>query len=117
MNIDQRNKIITVVLGVIIIGLSYWLYDSLVTPYQQVLEKRAETELVRNRMLNVRDALIQYEAKNNEFPPSVGGLDSLVNFIKSDSVMMSLSDSLFSNTFTSGFKPDSLIFSPLPPHN
>jgi|SRR5690554_4960420 len=117
MNIDQRNKIITVVLGVVIIGLSYWLYDSLVTPYQKVLEQRAETESVRDRMLSVRDALIHFESRNDKFPPSEGGLDSLVNFLKSDSIMVAMGDSLFSQTFTSGFNPDSLIYSPRPPHN
>ncbi|MEX0609455.1 MAG: DUF350 domain-containing protein [Balneolaceae bacterium] len=116
MNIEQRNKILTLVLGLVIIGLSYWLYDSLVTPYKVVEERRAETEQVRNRMLDVKDALIQYETRNDEFPPTNGGLDSLVNFLKSDSMMVAKGDTLFGRTFDV-FNPDSLVFSPRPPHN
>ncbi len=117
MDIDLRNKILTVVLGIIIIVLAYWLYDSLVTPYQQVLAKQAETEQVRDRMSAVRDALVQYEAKHKKFPPTEGGLDSLVNYVKTDSLMIALGDSLFGGSFTAGFVPESLVYSPRPPHN
>lgn len=117
MNIDQRNKIITVVLAIVIVGLAYWLYDSLVTPYKEVEAKKAETELVRTRMVDIKDALIHYETRNDEFPPTEGGLDSLVEFIKNDSMMIAISDSLFRDSFTSDFNPDSIIYSPRPPHN
>ncbi|MEX0721624.1 MAG: hypothetical protein WD059_13210 [Balneolaceae bacterium] len=116
MNIEQRNKILTIVLGLVIIGLSYWLYDSLVTPYKVVEEERALTEKVRQRMLDVKDALIQYETRNNEFPPTEGGLDSLVNFLETDSMMVSRGDTLFGRTFAN-YTPDSLIFSPRSPNN
>lgn len=116
MNIDQRNQILTIVLGIVILGLAYWLYDSLVTPYKVVEERRAMTEQVRQRMLDVKDALIQYETQHDEFPPSDGGLDSLVNFLKSDSLMIAMGDSLFGTTFDV-FNPDSLVYSPRPPHN
>lgn len=117
MNIDQRNKILTLVLGIVIIALSYWLYHSLVTPYKVVEAKKAETELVRNRMLDIKNALVTYETKKGNFPPSDGGLDSLVEFLKSDSQMVALGDSLFGDTFSSNFNPDSIIYSPRPPHN
>lgn len=117
MDIDLRNKILTVVLGIIILVLAYWLYDSLTTPYQQVLAKQAETEQVRNRMLSVRDALVQYEIKHKKFPPTEGGLDTLINYIKTDSMMISIGDSLFGKSFPAGFVPESLIYSPRPPHN
>ena len=117
MNIDQRNKILTVVLGLVIIGLTYWLYDSLVTPYKEVEAKKAETERVRNRMLSVKDALINYEARNDKFPPTEGGLDSLVEFLKTDSMMVAMGDSLFGMNYGGRYNPDSIIYSPRPPHN
>lgn len=116
MNIETRNKILTIVLGIVIVGLAYLLYDSIVTPYQVVEERKAMTEKVRNRMMSVKDALIQYDARTDSFPPSEGGLDSLVQFLKTDSLMIVMGDSLFGGTFEV-FNPDSLIYSPRPPHN
>lgn len=117
MNIETRNKILTVVLGVVIIGLTYWLYDSIVTPYQTVIKEQEMTEKVRERMLSVKDALIQFEARNDSFPPTEGGLDSLVLFVKSDSLMSTMADSLLADSFDGAFNADSLIYSPRPPHN
>ncbi len=118
MDIELRNKILTVVLGIIIIGLSYWLYDSLVTPYQEVKEREAMTEKVRQRLLDTKDALIQYQTKNEQFPPTEGGLDSLVKFLKTDSMMIAMADTLFGSSFGNNpFNADSLVFSPRPPHS
>ncbi|SMO70186.1 DUF350 domain-containing protein [Gracilimonas mengyeensis] len=116
MDIETRNKLITFVLGVIIIGLGYWLYDSLVTPYQEVRERQAMREDVRQRLVDTKDALIQYQTRNDTFPPTEGGLDSLVNFLKTDSLMIAMGDSLFGTTFDV-YNPDSLVYSPRPPHN
>ncbi|MAL16885.1 MAG: hypothetical protein CL670_07505 [Balneola sp.] len=115
MDIESRNKILTVVLGIIILGLTYYLYDSLVTPYQEVLEREALTEKVRQRMLDTKDALIQYEAQNETFPPTEGGLDSLIKFLKTDSLMIAMGDSLYGTTFDT-FNPDSLVYSPRAPY-
>lgn len=111
MDIETRNKILTIVLGIIIIGLSYWLYDSLITPYQEVKDREAMTEKVRQRLVDAKDALIQYEARKENFPPTEGGLDSLVNFLKADSLMIAMGDSLFGLTMDP-YNPDSLIYSP-----
>ena len=115
MDIELRNKILTIVLGIIILGLSYWLYDSLVTPYQEVKEREAMTEKVRQRLLDTKDALIQYQTRNGKFPPTDGGLDSLVSFLKTDSMMIAMGDTLFGTTFTT-YNPDSLVYSPRPPY-
>ena len=112
MDIETRNKIWTVVLGIIIIGLTYWLYDSLVTPYQEVKEREAMTEKVRQRLVDTKDALIQYQTRNEEFPPTDGGLDSLVSFLKADSMMIAMGDSLFGTSFDGPYNPDSLVYSP-----
>ncbi len=111
MDIELRNKILTIVFGLIIIGLTYWLYDSLVTPYQEVKEREAMTEKVRQRLIDAKDALIQYQTRKETFPPTDGGLDSLVNFLKSDSMMIAMGDSLFGTTMDV-YNPDSLTYSP-----
>lgn len=117
MDLETRNKIITIVLGVVVIFLGYYLYRSLVDPYQEVLEQQEMTERVHHRMSLVRDALIQYRNENDEFPPTEGGLDSLINFLKTNPRMVDEGDSLFEERPPSVYNPDSLKFSPRPPHN
>ena len=114
MDIESRNKILTIIFGVIILGLTYYLYDSLVTPYQEVKEREAMTEKVRQRLVDTKDALIQYQTRNETFPPTDGGLDSLVKFLKTDSLMIAMGDSLFGTTFDV-YNPDSLVYSPRSP--
>lgn len=116
MDVEKRNQIISIVLAVIIIGLGYYLYRSIHDPYQEVLEQEAMTERVRYRMGLVRDALIQYDNTVGEFPPTEGGLDTLVTWLKTDSVMVARGDSLFSFMPPSTYSPDSLVYSPRPPH-
>ncbi len=116
MTIDTRNTILSVVLGIIIIFLGWILVRSIVLPYQEVEEREAMTERVRERMLNVRDALIRYERENEQFPPTEGGLDSLMTFVRTDSTMQAVSDSLFQAEPSHTFKLDSLIYSPRTPH-
>lgn len=110
MNIETRNKLISIVLGIIIIVLGYYLYRSIVEPYQVVIQKEKMTERVRHRMENVRDALVQYDSRKDEFPPN---LDSLVKFLKTDSLMQARGDSLFKSHPQNGeYNPDSIIYSP-----
>ncbi len=113
MNVEKRNKLLSLVLGIIIIALGYYLYRSIVDPYQEVIEREQITEQVRERMKTVRDALIHFDQRTGDFPPTEGGLDSLVQFLKTDSLMVAARDSLFD---TAPFNPDSVIYSPRPPH-
>lgn len=117
MNLETRNKIITIVLGVVIVFLGYYLYRSIVDPYQAVLEQEAMTERVQHRMGLVRDALIQYRTENEEFPPTEGGLDSLVQFLKTNERMVARGADLFQELPPSTYNPDSLTYSPIAPHN
>lgn len=112
MNIDTRNKILSVVLGIIIIALSWLLYDSIVTPYQEVKEREAERDRVRNRMITLKDALVQYESTFGHFPPTDGGLDSIVVFLKTDSLMVAMGDSLFAQIPPLEYSPESMIIAP-----
>lgn len=117
MDVEKRNQLLSIVLGIIIIVLGYYLYHSIVDPYQEVIEREQMTQRVRHRMGNVRDALIQYERKKGDFPPTKGGLDSLVQFLKTDSMMVANGDSLFAPlAVNESYNPDSLIYSPRPPH-
>ncbi|HET6527157.1 MAG TPA: hypothetical protein VFG39_00255 [Balneolaceae bacterium] len=111
MNLETRNKVLSIVLGVIIVVLGYILYHSIVDPYQVVIERQEMTEKVRKRMSTIRDVLILYERQTGEFPPSMGGLDTLVQFIKTDTL-----EALNPDSIAQGFPIDSLIYSPRPPH-
>jgi type II secretory pathway pseudopilin PulG len=117
MDLETRNKIITIVLGVVIIFLGYYLYRSIVDPYQEVLQQQEMTERVQHRMGLVRDALIQYRNEVGEFPPTDGGLDTLINFLKTNERMVQQGETLFEERPPSVYNPDSLRFSPRPPHN
>ena len=114
MDIDKRNRVIGLFLWVVIIGLSYVLFDSIWTPYQEVLEQRREQQEVRDRMESLRDALIAYERENEEFPED---LDQLIEFLQTDSLMVARRDSLFADGFTNGFNLDQFTYSPRPPGN
>lgn len=117
MTLAQRNQLISIILGIIILALGYYLYHAIVDPYQKVIEEQRVTERVRHRMLNIRDALMQYDRNKGNFPPTDGGLDSLVRFLKTDSMMVAMGDSLFKPMPPDTYNPDSLIYSPRPPHN
>tara|TARA_B100000575_G_C23142530_1_gene665421 strand:- start:1144 stop:1620 length:477 start_codon:yes stop_codon:yes gene_type:complete len=112
MNIDERNKILSAVLGIIIILLSWLLYNSIVTPYKVVEEQKAETERVRTRMLTLKDAIVNYEARYGHFPPTKGGLDSIVTYLSTDSLMISMGDSLFRQITPLQYSPRSMVVNP-----
>lgn len=117
MDLNTRNNILTIVLGILIIGLSYFLYRSIVDPYQEVLEEQEMVERERHRMELVRDALVQYRNRRGNFPPTDGGLDSLVQFLQEDEFMIANADSILAERPPSVYSPDSLTYSPRPPHN
>ena len=112
MDIDTRNKILSVVLGISIIALSWLLYDSIVTPYQEVKEREAETERVRTRMLTLKDALVQQDSRYGHFPPTEGGLDSIVTYLSTDSLMVAMGDTLFRQAPPLEYSPETIIVTP-----
>lgn len=117
MDIDKRNQLLTILLGVIIIGMGYYLYISIVGPYQEVLDEREMVERERHRMEVARDAIVQYNRRRGNYPPTEGGLDSLVAFLKTDSLMVADGERLFEFQPPSSYDPDSVVFSPRPPHS
>lgn len=117
MDLQTRNNIITIALGILILFLGWYLYRSIVDPYQEVIEENEMVERERHRMELVRDALVQYRTRRGSFPPTEGGLDSLVQFLKTDSLAAAQGESLFAFLPPSNYNPDSLVHSPRPPHN
>ena len=96
---------IQIILGIVIVALAYWLYLSITEPYEAIERREELTQLTRDRMDDVRKALVRYEAVHDRFP---GTLDSLVLFVRQDSILTLRPDSIFG----AGFNPDSLIVSP-----
>lgn len=117
MDLQARNNLITIILGILIIFLGWYLYRSIVDPYQEVIEENQMVERERHRMGLVRDVLVQYRTRHGHFPPSDGGLDSLVEFLKTDSLAVARGESLFAFMPPATYNPDSLVYSPRPPHN
>ncbi|ACY47159.1 hypothetical protein [Rhodothermus marinus] len=97
--------VLQIVLGVVIVILAYYLYLSITEPYKAVKREQELTRLTRDRMSDIRTALIRYELLYDHYPPT---LDSLVAWIRQDSFMMAKADSIFGP----GFILDSLIYSP-----
>lgn len=96
---------IQVVLALIIVALSYWLYVSITEPYQVILREQRLTELTRQRMDHIRQAMIRFEADSSRYPAT---LDTLMMYVKTDSAIQADQEDLFGPNFN----PDSLIFSP-----
>ena len=96
---------IQIVLAIVIIGLGYWLYLSITEPWAVVERQEQMTERTRDRMDDVRSALIRYEEQQGRFPAT---LDSLQMWVETDSLIQTQVDSLFGAEFNA----DSLIFSP-----
>jgi len=109
MTIDQRNSIISIVLSIVIIGLAYVLYDSITTPYQARVQQIEEQTRVRERLQNVRDALIAYQREKGKYPPS---LDSIQVFLETDPKMIAGRDSLFTSKLNPTFDLSTFLFSP-----
>jgi type II secretory pathway pseudopilin PulG len=99
------NKAIQFILAIVIVGLGYFLYESITEPYEAVERQREITRETRDRMQQVRGALSTYRQGHNRFP---GSLDSLHHFVLTDSLMVTKADSIFG----AGFRSDSLIYSP-----
>ncbi len=104
-------RIIQLVLAVIIAVLAYILYHSIKDPYRAIERQQELTELTRGRMSNIRTGLNRYNEEKDRFPHT---LDSLVTFVKTDSLLTARADSFFFVVGTD-FNPDSMIYLPRDP--
>ena len=83
MNIEQRNRILSIVLLIVIIGLGFWLYTSITGPWKEVQEERRVTEQVRNHMTAINNAIRYHNEQRGRFPANT---DSLIIFLETDSL-------------------------------
>lgn len=96
---------IQVVLGLVIIGLGYFLYYSITEPYDRIERQQELTERTRQRMSHIRTALIDYDRDSASFPDS---LALLKQHIQRDSILSTRQDSIFGESINL----DSLFYSP-----
>ncbi len=97
---------VQLILVLVIVGLGYFLYESITTPWEErelIIEQREE---VRQRMSDVRQVLIRHNQVNGRFPST---LDSVKIFAETDSSLLADRDQIFG----SGYTFDSLLLSPL----
>lgn len=98
---------IRAVLGLFIVGLVVVLYFVTVVPAQEAKAREHETSITRERMGDIRTALIAYRDSMQSYPST---LDSLVLFARSDSAFQAQIA-----TQEERLRPvsvDSLVFSP-----
>ena len=76
---------VRVLLALVIVGLVVFLYFVTVVPAQRAEAAQRETERTRQRMSDVRSALIAYRDSLDAYPST---LDSLVLFARTDSVFL-----------------------------
>jgi len=113
MDIEKKYKMISGFLLVVILGLGYWLYLSIVEPYEKQRQKQEITEMTHQRMSDIRDLLITVESKTDKFP---GSLDSLIAYVKQDSALLAIADTSYNGSFKNKpFYLDSLIYTIRPP--
>ena len=106
MSGDTKRIALQIILGIVIVVLSYVLYVSITEPYQEVRAQQRMTERVRDRMNLTRTALIRYRDQHGRFP---GTLDSLAMFVDQNP---DLRAELDSTAGIQNFTPDSLLQSP-----
>ena len=82
MAASGSNIAIRAFLALVIVGLVVALYFVTVVPGQDAAARERDTSIARERMSDIRTALIAYRAENEEYPAS---LDSLGYFAAADS--------------------------------
>lgn len=102
---EQLRTGLQIVLGIVIVGLAYFLYYSITEPYDKIERQQRLTEQTRERMSHIRTALIDFERDSGGFPDS---LMVLRRHIQNDSILSTARDSVFGETFNI----DSLFHSP-----
>ncbi|MDX1419827.1 MAG: hypothetical protein R3181_07670 [Rubricoccaceae bacterium] len=102
---------IQIVLAVVIAVGVYYLYRTITDPWEAYEAEQFQTELTRARMDHIRTALIEHRDQTERYP---GSLDSLVAFVKTDSVYQSadLGEVFAMPEGAGAFVPDSLPYSP-----
>lgn len=106
---DTVRTVLQIVLAIVIIVLGYVLFRTIRGPQEVFEREQALTEITRERMSLVRDAMRTYERQYDRFPTT---LDSLVMAIRTDSFFVAKRDSIFDLAEGETFELDSIIYSP-----
>jgi hypothetical protein len=96
---------VQVILGIVILGLAYFLYESITEPYDRIERRQLKTEQTRARMGHIRTGLIDYERDSAAYPDS---LNLLLQHIRKDTLLSTRQDSIFGTSINL----DSLLYSP-----
>jgi hypothetical protein len=72
---------IKVLLGVAIAALTYFCIMSIITPIQYVKEKESRDKEVIQRLIDLRDAQIEYKSQKGAYTT---GIDTLITFLKNN---------------------------------
>ena len=105
--VNRNLKVaIQAVLAVVIVFCSIWLVRSVTEPWIAVERAEELTEMTQTRMTQLRTGLVLYERQEDRFP---GSLDSLIAWVRADSLIMLNPDSVFEEI---GVNLDSLLVSP-----
>jgi len=99
---NKMKNIITAVLAIIILGLSYMVYQTIETPIKFQQEKKKRYAKVIERLKDIRTAEFTYRTVHNKY---TGDFDTLINFLKTDSIPVvkkigSIPDSLLDSITT-----------------
>jgi hypothetical protein len=77
------KKVLTIVLGLVIIGLAYLLYDSIMSPVRFTKEMTHREAAVIERIKDIRTAEQAFKRAHAHY---TGDFDSLINFVLQDSL-------------------------------
>lgn len=74
------KKVINILLGLCIVGLAYIFYGSIMSPIKFNNEKSIRDEAVKNRLIDIRTAQVEYHAQHSG--QYTADMDSLIDFVK-----------------------------------
>ncbi len=80
---SMKGTILKIALGVVIIGMAYFLYASIMKPVRFNEEVSRRNESIANKMKDIRTAQTLYKQFNNSYTSS---FDTLINFLKTGQI-------------------------------
>jgi len=75
----MRSLILKVVLAIVAIGLSYWLYEIIQAPIRFEKQKMRRMEVVKEKLIAIRTAQAAFKEVNGEFAPSFERLTAFID--------------------------------------
>lgn len=95
----MKKLILQIVLGIAIVVLVYFVYESIMGPVRFNSEKDKRREMVINRLKEIRDAELAYKSVNGRY---TGSFDTLITFVTAGKIPIIMftadpNDSTFTN--------------------